>query len=235
MAHSFDRDYWQQHWEQTGDPRGLSGTGGEANPHLVREITGLRTGSALDAGCGSGAEARWLARQGWRVTGADISAVALAQAQAAESAAATVPASVAAVAWVEADLTSWQPEHPYDLVVTSYAHPAMGQLAFYDRIADWVVPGGTLLIVGHLHRPGQPDHHARNSATHVDPHAAHHPGEEPPVEATVALADITARFDPRLWQIVTAEEHTRPRPGGSGAPLHDVILRATRRLPSREL
>ncbi|MEK8108388.1 hypothetical protein NKG94_32145 [Micromonospora sp. M12] len=27
----------------------------------------------------------------------------------------------------------------------------MPQLAFYDRISGWVAPGGTLLIVGHLH------------------------------------------------------------------------------------
>ena len=40
-------------------------------------------------------------------------------------------------------------------ITTHYAHPDIPQLAFYERIAAWVGPGGTLLIVGHLH----PDQH----------------------------------------------------------------------------
>ena len=50
------------------------------------------------------------------------------------------------VQWVRADLSVWEPESTYDLVTTHYAHPAMPQLDFYDRIASWVTPGGTLLI-----------------------------------------------------------------------------------------
>jgi hypothetical protein len=48
------------------------------------------------------------------------------------------------VHWVEADLSTWQPDARYDLVTTHYAHPAMPQL-------DWDAPAGTLLIVDHLH------------------------------------------------------------------------------------
>ena len=44
---------------------------------LVREITGLEPGSALDLGCGEGADAIWLAQRGRRVTATDISGVAL--------------------------------------------------------------------------------------------------------------------------------------------------------------
>ena len=40
----------------------------------------------------------------------------------------------------------------FDLVTTNHAHPAMPQLAFNDRISTGVAPGGTLLIVAHLHR-----------------------------------------------------------------------------------
>ena len=53
--------------------------------------------------------------------------------------------------WVQADLSTWNPDARYDLVTTHYAHPAMPQLEFYDRIASWVAPGGTLLIAGHLY------------------------------------------------------------------------------------
>ena len=107
-------------------------------------------GTALDAGCGEGAEALWLASRGWHVTAADIAAEALARA--ASRAAAQTPAS-GLVRWVEADLTTWAPETQFDLVTTNYAHPAMPQLAFYQRIAEWVAPGGTLC----LYAPPAPD------------------------------------------------------------------------------
>jgi len=41
---------------------------GNPNAILVREVTGLDPGTALDLGCGEGADAIWLAQHGWRVT-----------------------------------------------------------------------------------------------------------------------------------------------------------------------
>ncbi len=186
MSHEFDKPYWEEHWRQAYHP-------GVVNPYLEREIGGLAPGTALDAGCGEGAEASWLASQGWQVTGADISAEALARAAGRD----------AAVRWVEADLTTWEPDSRFDLVATHYAHPAMPQLAFYQRIAEWVAPRGTLLIVGHLHNPG------------------HHPPE-----ATVTLADMTAALDPGTWEILTAAEHRR---SVASHALFDAVVRATRR------
>ena len=122
--------------------------GNPPNPYLAREISGLVPGTALDAGCGAGAEAIWLASHGWQVTAADISSEALARAAERAAAAGGWPS---ACEWVEADLSVWEPGTRFDLVTTHYAHPAMPQLEFYDRIAGWVAPGGTLLIVGHLH------------------------------------------------------------------------------------
>jgi hypothetical protein len=122
---------------------------------------------------------------------------------------------------VEADLTAWAPDTRFDLVTTHYAHPAMPQLAFYDRIAGWVAPGGTLLIVGHLHtsEAGEQEHGHGHG---------HGPGHHPPDEASVTLADITAGLDSSTWEIVTAEEHRRTMPGRE-VPLYDVVVRATRR------
>jgi hypothetical protein len=47
----------------------------------------------------------------------------------------------------------------------------------------------------------------------------------------VTAAAITARLDPTGWEIVTAEEshRTMTGPGSSAVPLHDVVVRATRR------
>lgn len=210
MTHSFDKDYWERHWEQPRDAAPDDAGSSGPNPHLVRAASGLAPGTALDAGCGTGAEARWLAAHGWQVTGADVSGAALAQA----SQRAERQSVSAGVTWVEADLTSWEPGLQFSLVTTTYAHPAMPQLAFYGRISKWVAPGGTLLIVGHLQRAASAGH-----------------GHHPPVEATATLADITRTLDAAAWSIESAEEITRTLrgPGGGRAfPLHDVVVRASR-------
>lgn len=159
MAHEFDKDYWEQHWQQAHD---RPADHGAPHPYLAQETGGLAPGTALDAGCGTGAEAIWLASHGWQVTAADISAQALARA--AQRAAGSDVSE--RVRWVEADLTAWEPGTLFDLVMTHYAHPAMPQLAFYDRICRWVAPGGTLLIVGHLHTAATAHGHASAGAGH---------------------------------------------------------------------
>lgn len=213
MTHSFDQGYWDQVWD--GD-RAAAMASSPANPHLVREVADLTPGTALEAGCGAGAEAIWLAQHGWQVTGADVAAEALARA--AERAAAGGVGS--RVQWVRADLSTWEPEAPYDLVTTHYAHPAMPQLEFYDRIASWVAPGGTLFIVGHLH------------GEHTDGHGRGHGHDDgPPAEASVTAADITALLDPDAWEVATAQESHRAVAGHGGrtTSVHDVVVRALRR------
>ncbi|WP_205323714.1 class I SAM-dependent methyltransferase [Glycomyces sp. YM15] len=207
MAHDFDKDYWERHWEQHRRTAPAEDIGSAPHPYLGRETAGLTPGTALDAGCGSGAEAIWLATRGWHVTAADIAARALAR-DAEDAANASLSGSVR---WVEADLTIWEPGRRFDLVATSYAHPAMPQAAFYRRIAAWVAPGGTLLIVGHLHEPDS----TGNAG--------------PPAEAGTTLADITSELDPTTWRIETAAEHSREfARGGRAVALHDVVVRATR-------
>lgn len=106
---------------------------------------------------------------------------------------------VTEVDWLRADLTTWAQAARFDLVMTRYAHP----LAFHARIAGWVAPDGTLLVVGH----------------------------RPPAEVSAALADVTALLDTAEWQLVNAEERVRTLSGPNGrtATLHDVVVRATRR------
>lgn len=216
MEHTFDNEYWDQIWQ--GDRASAMGSS-QPNPHLVREVGDLAPGTALEAGCGAGAEAIWLAARGWQVTGADIAAAALDRA--AERA---DDAGVAErVTWVQADLSAWDPDKRFDLVTTHYAHPAIPQLEFYDRVASWVAPGGTLLIVGHLHR----------DAVGGDGHEHGHDGggDGPPASASATAATIAARLAPAQWAIVTAEEshRTMSGPDGHETTIHDVVVRATRR------
>jgi SAM-dependent methyltransferase len=203
MTQGFDKDYWESHWQQANEHG--AGRKSDPNPYLARETAGLLPGTALDAGCGEGAEAIWLAAAGWQVTAADISAEALSRASERTAKAGAAPE------WVEADLSVWAPDKQFDLVTTHYAHPAIPQLAFYERISAWVAPGGTLLIVGHLHTPG------------------HGHGHQPPEEASVTAASITAGLDATRWDVVTAEEPVRTLANRT-AQLNDVVVRATRRL-----
>ena len=219
MNHSFDKDYWDQIW--TGERAGSMGTS-EANPHLIQEVGGLAPGSAIDAGCGAGAETIWLATQGWTVTAADVAEAALELAEQ-RAAAAGVAGQVQ---WVQADLSTWEPDGQYDLVTTHYAHPEMPQLEFYDRIASWVAPQGTLLIVGHLRHQGHDhDHRSTQSDGHGDEQT------QPPSAATATADAITALLDPGVWAIATAKEshRTLPGPGGRPTTVHDVVVRASRR------
>lgn len=206
MAHDFDQRYWDAHWQSAHDER-PDGVGAPANPHLLREVEGLVAGTALEAGCGEGAEAHWLAGAGWRVTAVDIAADALARA----SARAEQQGIGDRIEWVQADLTSWAPSAAFDLVTTHYAHPAIPQLDFYARLSDWVAPGGSLLVVGHMHGPG----------THGSP----------PPEAQVTPLGVAERFDPMLWNVVTAQKHTRVVSSGTEhrRTLQDVVVRAVRR------
>jgi SAM-dependent methyltransferase len=237
MGNEFDQGYWDRHWQQVHD-RPDAGRGVPPNPHLVREVGGLAPGTALEAGCGEGAEAVWLARAGWLVTAVDLTEEALAGA---EGRAAT--AGVAdRVTWLRADLGSWEPATRFDLVTTHYAHAAMPQLELYDRLGSWVAPGGSLLIVGHgggeqrAHQGGrhrQGDSHGQGAHEghgaghgHGDDHA-----DEPPAEARVTPGSITDRLDPATWEVVTAQERTRilDAPGGAPGTLVDVVVRARRR------
>lgn len=223
MTHDFDQNYWDDVWAGGGDAdRAASMAGSPPNPHLLSEIAVLRPGTALDAGCGAGAEAIWLASRGWEVTAVDVAAGALGRA-----AQRAVTAGVdERVTWQRADLSTWHPGVRFDLVTTHYAHPAIPQLDFYERIADWVAPGGTLFIVGHLHHGDHGRQRGHGSHDHGHGHDT-----RPPAEASATATAISQRLSREKWEIGTATEGPREMrgPGGRATTVHDVVVRAVRR------
>jgi 2-polyprenyl-3-methyl-5-hydroxy-6-metoxy-1,4-benzoquinol methylase len=124
---------------------------GAPNPQLLAEVSGLAPGSALDVGCGEGGDVIWLARQGWRVTGADFSDNGLARA-----ARHAEQAGVAdRVDWWHVDARRFTADgRAYDLVTTHFLHPPGGGMVDVTRrLTEAVAPGGHLLIVGHAPPP----------------------------------------------------------------------------------
>lgn len=178
---------------------------GRPNPQLVTEVAGMPPGTALDAGCGEGGDALWLAANGWRVTGVDFVPTAL------ERASAHAKAADLDVEFLHADLTRWAPGRRFDLVSAHYLHMSREpQAATYRNLARLVAPGGTLLVVGH---------DARHIAVHrPDAHDLYFTLEE-----TVTLLG-------EGWEVEVAETRPRVTTNGGGQEVHvgDSVLRARR-------
>ena len=128
----------------------------------------LRPGSALDLGCGEGADAIWLGEQGWETLGVDISptAVARGQAEAARR-------GLARVRFEAHDLATWNPPIAFDLVTASFLQSPVDlpRAEVLRRAAGWVIPRGHLLIVTHAAMP--PWVQARAAAGGDHGHADH--------------------------------------------------------------
>jgi thioredoxin reductase len=202
------------HGEQAWDERYRSrpqNWSGNPNSVLIDEVAGLPVGTALDAGSGEGADALWLAGQGWRVTGAEFSPTAL------DRAAAQADQLDLAVQWLHLDLSKEPPPGRYDLVSAFYLHmPPEPRRIVFANLAGAVAPGGTLLIVGHdlsdLHTTMPRPNLAEMGWTAE--------------EVVDALGDG--------WEIAVAE--ARPRsaadPDGRQIVIRDTVVRAVRAVPS---
>jgi SAM-dependent methyltransferase len=209
MPEHFDQAFWDEHYRS--HPTLWSGN---PNAHLLEQTAGLAPGLALDIACGEGADAIWLAQRGWRVTGLDLSAVALGRAAAnARQAGGDVAERIN---WVQADLRTWEPgtEH-YDLVASHYMHlPSVPRRVLFDHLASAVAPGGTLLIVGH---------HPSDLQTTV-------PRPKEP-DLFFTGDDIAAQLDAEEWMVDVNEApgRTVSDPEGRDVTVHDTVFRAHRR------
>jgi SAM-dependent methyltransferase len=203
---TYDRDFWEKLWSRTLREHAGDLAHRPPNAHLTGEVGGLGPGVALDAGCGHGADALWLAAHGWQVTAVDFSTAALAHARSSADAAGAEVAG--RVDWVEADLASWSPRPGlYDLVACLYVHIAGSVEEMVRRMAAGVAPGGTLLLVGH--RPLDP---ATGAAT---PAAG---------QVQVSVETAIPALDHDRWGVEVAEDRRRAA-AGTGV---DAVIRARR-------
>lgn len=189
-----DPQFWQRRYSANE-----AGWSGQPNPMLVEAARGLKVGSALDVGCGEGADAIWLAEQGWRVTGIDVAPAGLQRAQD-EARSRGVD-----VSWVAGDLEATSGQ--FDLVTCAFVHPNRGErLEFWRALGERVAPGGHLVVLVHdyrdlgsIARPPYRDFFAR------------------PSEIAGALAGA---FDLVTGQVQPLE---RPCPDGGSITVHDGL------------
>ncbi len=181
---------------------------GQPNGALVAEVAGLVPGRVLDVGCGEGADAVWLARQGWDVTALDVSGLAL------ERAAGHARDAGVAVRWVHAGLAAADlAPASFDLVSAQY--PALQRTpdgAAERALLAAVAPGGVLLLVHHAGMEHQaPRDYGFDPAQYVWP------------------AMVAGLLDDD-WAVEVDEQRPRVAPGGGAGAHHtdDVVLRARR-------
>ncbi|CAN5393411.1 class I SAM-dependent methyltransferase [soil metagenome] len=185
---------------------------GNPNQRLVEQVADLRPGSALEVGCGEGADVVWLAAQGWRATGLDVSGVALARAEAHAAEAGVAGAT----SWLRADLVGGDAvPGTFDLVCAAFLHAPHDVFdRLYATVAAAVAPGGTLFVV------------------------AHHPADVTSGLRQAALAHLLftperllSTLDLDDWDVVVAEGQEREQAGPDGdlVTVTDTVLRAVRR------
>ncbi|MBT2467532.1 class I SAM-dependent methyltransferase [Streptomyces sp. ISL-66] len=186
-------EYWDTRYRESEEV-----WSGDANAVLAREAASLAPGRALDLGCGEGGDAVWLARRGWRVTGTDISGVALERAAARAGEAGVADRTE----WERHDLAESFPAGEYDLVSACFLHTfgAFPRGAVLRRAAAAVAPGGILLVVGHAGwAPWQEDR----------PQVAFPTPDE-------VLDQL--ELEPGAWEVLLAEEHVRVQNQPDGRP-----------------
>lgn len=192
---------WEEHYSAKAQV-----WSGRVNTQLAAVAAQLTPGRALDLGCGEGADAVWLAEQGWTVVGVDVSTTALDRARAE----AQRRGVLSHIVFEQHDLGTSLPAGPFDLVSAQFLHStvAMDRPAILRRAAAAVAAGGALLIVDHAAAPPWA------SALH------HH--EFPTAEQVISGLHL----DDRQWQRVRVETVDRAAVGPDGEPaaLQDSVI-----------
>ncbi|OIJ28765.1 SAM-dependent methyltransferase [Nocardioides luteus] len=204
-------DFWQDKY--AGSDRIWSG---KVNAVLGDIAAGLEPGTALDLGSGEGADVIWLAHQGWRATGIDISENAVARGREAAAAAGLAEEQAR---FIVSDLSSLTDlGEGYDLVTASFFHSPveLPRTDILRRAAEMVNPGGHLLITSHAAAPPW-----------ADPSAHVHRF----LDAKEELEALDLPED--AWETVVLEHRHRAvtAPSGEPATLEDSVVLLHRRRP----
>jgi thioredoxin reductase/2-polyprenyl-3-methyl-5-hydroxy-6-metoxy-1,4-benzoquinol methylase len=201
--------FWEERY--TGSERVWSG---RVNAVLADVAGTLAIGTALDLGCGEGADVIWLAQRGWRATGIDISPTAIDRAREAARAAGL---SDDQVTFLTADLSELEKTGPYDLVTASFFHSPveLPRAEVLRRVSGLIPGGGHLLITSHAAAPPWADQSA---------HTHRFLTAEEEIEALALDIDVD-------WKVVLAETRSRTTsaPDGTPANLDDVVVLLRRR------
>lgn len=142
MPNESSEHFWERRYASLSET-----SSGRPSTVLVRFVAERNTGTALELGCARGDDAIWLAKQGWIVTGVDVSESALRAARnAAEKAGVQDRTS-----FVRHDLCTSSPNGVYDLVTAMFLHSPVefDRVRALRRAAGSVASGGLLLIAAH--------------------------------------------------------------------------------------
>jgi 2-polyprenyl-3-methyl-5-hydroxy-6-metoxy-1,4-benzoquinol methylase len=130
-----DREFWNDCFRQDPDHVMV------VDLLLDKELVGLRVGTALDLGCGTGINALKLAERGWSVVGVDWAQ------QAIELATRSAKERGLDAAFRVGDITAWEPPTGFDLVICTYALPGgEGTKRTLHTALRALAPGGILLV-----------------------------------------------------------------------------------------
>lgn len=192
---------------------------GRVNASLAAAVADLPPGRSLDLGCGEGGDVLWLAERGWRATGIDLSATAVARGEATARGRGIDPERVSFIA---GDLGAWASDPaaldrspvPFDLITASFLQSPveLPRASILRAAARRLAPGGTLVLVSHAAPP---------------PWAPDHPGEFPTPAGELAALEL----DASEWDVLDASVRTREAtaPDGGPALLEDTVVIARRR------
>jgi len=200
-----DRD-WDAHYA-SGE---LPWDTGEPDPRLVEAVESgtIPVGRALEVGCGTGTNARWLAERGFDVLGLDLAPLAI------EAARAKRPRRDGCVFEVADFLTGDGPEGPFDFVfdrgVFHVFDEADRRAEFASRVAAALRPGGLWLsLIGSTEGPPRDHGPPRRSAREVLD------AIEPSVEL-VSLRSIVFDADaptpPKAWAVLSRRRAIEAQP-----------------------
>ena len=197
---------WRSETAQRWDSRysGAAMWSGKPNHALEQAVEGLTPANALEVGAGEGADALWLAEQGWQVTATDISLSALTRGEEERQRRVTKDHRPRMIRWVTCDAVKDAlptPPEKYELVVNFFGHgPREMRQGLWTAMSKVVAPGGRLVIVGHS---------ASDVAAGV---------RRPPADMMFDASELT-EFFATTADSITVESWEREQDGPDGQPV----------------